>query len=291
MNLIGKIQKLSTHTSEGYSAPHKPLYILALASFLQEGCARLIPHGEVKRKLVPALKRFGAKSANYIYPIWYLPNDELSVIEPSDPSVYELRSENKEPTVASLTKVHAQVGFQEDDYFLLKGDSIVFDQIVHYLLDAYFPSSLHGEILAHFGIQLPARMVDSKDCSLDFRPAVLRAYNHRCAISGYGAGGENGSNKTIALGLEASGIKWLTAGGKYIVSNAIAMTSLHCRLFNLGVFTITSEYKVLVTESDFRILQPEWGLESGRDIELPSIPEDQPDLDMLEWHRSHIFKI
>ena len=68
----------------------------------------------------------------------------------------------------------------------------------------------------------------------EFRPRIIRAYEHRCAATSW----DLRIGHTDA-GLEAAHIKWHTVGGPSVETNGIALNSLHHKLFDLGAFTLS----------------------------------------------------
>ena len=90
-----------------------------------------------------------------------------------------------------------------------KNDSELTFEIVHSLLDAHFPPSLHEDILQAVDIELPLHAFDTRTRTSNFRKNVLRAYEYKCAICGF----DVKLGDTHLSPLEASHIKWQKAGG------------------------------------------------------------------------------
>ena len=90
----------------------------------------------------------------------------------------------------------------------LQNDSKLTFEIIHNLLDAHFPPSIHGDILQAVNIEPTLRVFGTRRRDSHFRENVLRAYEYKCAICGFDV--KLGHSP---IGLEASHIKWHAAGG------------------------------------------------------------------------------
>ena len=116
-----------------------------------------------------------------------------------------------------------------------------------------------------------------------FRVLVTDAYTRRCAISG---------EKTLPV-LEAAHIKPYSESGPHFISNSLLLRSDLHKLFDSGYLTITTEYKVEVSQ---RIKQE---FENGKDYykfhgaDLSVLPHriiDQPSKEFVSWHNELIYK-
>lgn len=120
-----------------------------------------------------------------------------------------------------------------------------------------------------------------------FRTRVLTAYEYRCAMCGLDL---RMGNVTIAL--EAAHIQWHQAGGPDTEENGVALCSLHHKVFDLGAFTIHTDYRVLVSEIANGSGQFQQALlrHHRQPISRPTRPEYAPALQFLGWHRREVFK-
>jgi putative restriction endonuclease len=286
MNLIEKIDAINVYKKGTNRAPHKPLYLLFLLASHQKDMPRMMPFCDVSRVLTEALRLFGQRTAsvNPEYPFWRLQNDGLSEVVPASPSAYELRQSNNDPKKSSLLKNGAKGGLIKSDFDLLAKHPELFNQACHRILDHHFPASIHEDLLDFFGIDLgfePAK--PDHLMSHDFRSAVLLEYGFRCAISGF-----QSSPAVKHAGIESAELVWRNHGGPSTVSNAIAMTTLHRKLFHLGLFTIDDDYTVRLSP-DLGIADSV-GLKNGRSMSLPSSASLFPSLTSLAWHRRWVFR-
>lgn len=114
-----------------------------------------------------------------------------------------------------------------------------------------------------------------------FRVAVTDAYGRRCAVT---------QEHTLPV-LEAAHIRPFSAGGPHDVRNGLLLRAdLHI-LFDRGYVTVDEQERFVVS----RRLATEW--HNGKDyysrqgsrIVVPSVLEERPSQEYLEWHRSHVF--
>ena len=286
MNLIDRIDAINVYKKGTNRAPHKPLYLLFLLASQQKGIPRMLAFSEVSRVLSEALRLFGQRTAsvNPEYPFWRLQNDGLSEVHPASPSVYELRESNNDPKKSSLIKNGATGGLIKADFDLLSKRPELLNEACHRVLDNHFPTSIHEDLLDFFGIDLGSKAALPDHLkSYDFRSAVLSDYGFRCAISGF-----QSSPAVKHAGIESAELVWRNHGGSSTVSNAIAMSTLHRKLFHLGLFTIDDDYKVRLS-TDLGIADSV-GLKSGKSISLPSSASLFPSLTSLVWHRRWVFR-
>lgn len=268
-------------------APHKPLYLLLCIASLQHGLPRLRGFDEISHILGEALRRFGPRVATVHpeYPFWRLQHDDLAVVEKDGP--LEIRSSNNDPTVGSLRKQNARGGLSQADYSLLLGDLELQSIAVHKLLDGHFPASIHDEIVRFFNLILSDPHSKDVATERDFRESVLAAYANSCALTGYSLnyGG-------IYLGLEAAHLCWPQVGGNDTVANGLAMTTLHRKLFHLGLFTINGNYEIQVSSQLHEKGKAPFSLGRlhGRKMTLPDNPKDYPSQRNLKWHSKWVFR-
>jgi putative restriction endonuclease len=97
---------------------------------------------------------------------------------------------------------------------------------------------------------------------------------------------------TIPVALEAAHIKWHQAGGPDEEFNGLALCTLHHKLFDPGVFTLSDKLNIIVSESangtkGFR----EWVIAfHGAAIRPPQSPNYYPAKSVVEWHVREVFQ-
>ena len=192
-----------------------------------------------------------------------------------------------------MIKSQAYGGFPQDIYNLLKSDHRFFTEIVTYLLNSYFPTSIHQDILSFVSLNLQLTDIavttkaekarrDSK-----FRENIINAYEHRCAVCGF-----DGKLGISDFALEAAHIKWVAYGGSDEIHNGLALCVLHHKAFDRGAFAINDDLKLLVANSlkGGDLVNRLFLAYKGREIFTPSQVSFSPNTKYLRWHRNYVFK-
>jgi putative restriction endonuclease len=236
----------------GERAPHKPLLALYAIGRALRGEPRMVEYAQVDQDLRKLLIEFGPRRQSYHpeYPFWHLQSDGLWELSETRGLVKRLGKNS--PTKMALLTNSVQGGFPPEGYQELSSNNRLARQIVQDLLDANFPETMHRDILDEVGIDfaVETRIVVARDP--EFRERVLRAYEYSCAVCGFDVRLGN-----IVVAVEAAHIKWYQAGGPDEERNGLALCSLHHKLFDRGVFTISNSMSVIVSErqmarGDFR---------------------------------------
>lgn len=208
--------------------------------------------------------------------------------EVSPASGYGLRQGSNDPKKSSLLSLNAKGGFLEGDHALLTNSVALQTQCIHELLDAHFPKSIHEDILSFFNLQLNNARSRDDNTDNEFRDKVLTAYQNRCAITGFSI-----HFRGSFPGLEAAHVCWPQSGGNDLITNGIAMTTLHRKLFHLGIIGIDpSSYSIQITEQVSELNSSQFSLEKlqGKRINLPLDTALSPNKDALNWHMKWVFR-
>jgi putative restriction endonuclease len=289
------IASIVTWKREEQRAPHKPLMLLLAIANVQTGGQRLQPFTEVEPKLTRAMELFGpaGRVPTPQYPFCRLLNDKLQKEDPA--GMWELQADGKmdvrqgsnDPKKEELIAKRARAGFVEGYFNLLRSDRALRSRLIHQILDAHFPPSIHEDLLAFFNLSLGGPPQEDPIPAGDFRQQVLKAYGWQCAVSHFSL-----SFGRTTLGVEPALIRWPQAGGTHSVTNAISLTTLHRKLFHLGAFTIDPEYRVCISPNATGEAPPPGMLSQfhGTRIRLPSDPEDYPDKQSLAWHQAEVYR-
>ena len=118
-----------------------------------------------------------------------------------------------------------------------------------------------------------------------FRTHVLKAYDRRCAFTGFRF--INGGGRAE---VEAAHIKSVQEMGPDVVQNGIALSGTVHWMFDRGLLTVADDAEILLSnhindvDGVRKILR-----ENGR-AEFPDTPRERPDPAFLRWHREHCFK-
>lgn len=118
-----------------------------------------------------------------------------------------------------------------------------------------------------------------------FRTRVLKAYDRRCAFTGFQF--INGGGRAE---VEAAHIKPVQDKGPDVVQNGIALSGTVHWMFDRGLLSIADDASIVLSnhindvDGVRKILLP-----SGR-ARFPDDPRDHPDRAFLRWHRETCFK-
>jgi putative restriction endonuclease len=118
-----------------------------------------------------------------------------------------------------------------------------------------------------------------------FRTRVLKAYDRRCAFTGFRF--INGGGRAE---VEAAHIKSVEAKGPDVVQNGLALSGTVRWMFDRGLLSIADDQSILLSnhindvDGVRKILN-----ESGR-ARFAEDPRDRPDPQFLRWHREQCFK-
>ena len=277
-------------------APHKPLLILLMLGRYQHGDFAPLLFEDAQTKLKQLLLDFGPSSVgapNILDPFWRLQN--VGVWEVEDAVGSRIAETVVPPHTGVLTSRHARGNFVKDISAALQGQPLYIPRLARELLAAHFPQTLHEDICQAVGLEvyqpaeeLPADQIRSREA--DFRPRIIRAYEHRCAVTGWDLRIGHAD-----AGLEAAHIKWHTAGGPSVETNGIALNCLHHKLFDLGAFTLSvgNELPRILVSREVH------GSDSSRQmladlhnkpIRPPQDPAWLPDPAFVQWHQEQVFK-
>ena len=285
-------------TGDGKRMPHKPLLILLMLGRVQRGDFQPVKFEVIRPELEEMLQRFGPPSPpNAVDPFWRLQNDEAGKIWQVRNSLGGRVAESVTPPgIRQLEESGACGVFAPALQKAFQSHANYISCLAAKILGENFPESLHEDITTAVGLDLrgtsiPEAAPESKSVrDPGFRSRVLTAYEYRCAITGW--------DLRIGLqsaGIEAAHIRWHVAGGPSEERNGIALNSLHHKLFDLGVFTLTDDEalpRILVSRmahggdgvADFLMRfhrQP---------IRAPQDPAWLPEPEFIRWHRREVFK-
>ena len=285
--LLARLDTILVGKRGDRTAPHKPLYFLLCVAGIQRGAPRLQRFTDIRAELGEALRIFGSnKAGNHPeYPFARLPNDGLAELRADGP--LEIRKSNKDPKVSSLVSTNARGGLLPDYHDILQNSFDLQSTVIHRVLDAHFPPSIHEDVIQFFRLTLADRHATDRKSEIEFRDAVLSAYGNTCAISGFSLMLDG-----RPFGIEAAHVFWPQAGGNDLVSNGIAMTTLHRKLYHLGLFGVDDQYRVLVSSRVNDGSNDGCSLRryAGQPLRLPERADQRPSLKAVRWHREWVFK-
>ena len=291
--------------SHGGRAPHKPLMLLlALARVGFGPESRLIPYETADKRFKELWREFGRPGTppRVHYPFGRLRNDDRLWEIPEESLLSTGRGEDLR--VSEAKRLGVTGGFRQDVHGLLCRHPELVSRAARRILSDHFPPSIHQDILD--AVRLAA---DAPSLGLDepmprrgrkvreytprdrrFRKRVLEAYEERCAVCEYDI--RFGDR---LLGLEAAHIRWHSHDGRDVVSNGLALCSVHHKALDLGAMGLEGwggGFRVLVS-GRVRGRSPAArrlvGLR-GKGIRGPVRVADAPDRGFVAWHRVEVFR-
>lgn len=278
----------------GHRAPHKPLLILLMLGRYQRGDYGPLMFSDAQDQLKRLLIEFGPPSRipNVLDPYWRLQNDDVWRVK--DEAGERVAETTVPPSATVLVERKARANFVPAVAETLKAQPNYIARLGRDMLAAHFPSSLHEDICAAVGLEIDTTTqqlmsADQRTRDAEFRPRIIRAYEHRCAVTGWDLRLSNSD-----VGLEAAHIKWHTAGGPSTETNGIALNALHHKLFDLGAFTLSLDRipRILVSREvhggDFSRSML-IGLH-GREIRSPQDASWLPGPEFIRWHHVEVFR-
>lgn len=274
-----KIQKLSIWKKGDQRAPHKPLLILYALGQMQAQSDRLLSYEETRVRLTELLREFGPirKSYHPEEPFVRLKKDGIWIL---DREVNE-----KSPNNRQLLNDHVSAGFTREVFGLLNENQSLMQEVSQVILDKHFPETMHEDLLDAVGLDFTLYTRKKRDPK--FRERILRAYGYSCAICGF-----NVRLAHTLVGIEAAHIKWHQAGGPDTEENGIALCSLHHKLFDRGVFTLTEERRMIVSQDAHGTHGfQEWLMNfNGKTVREPIQAYYYPNQTYLNWHVKEVFR-
>lgn len=191
----------------------------------------------------------------------------------------------QDPSNKRLLEDNVAGGFTIETYELLKSNHNLLEKVTQSILEQHFPDTIHEDILDSVGLDFTYYKRRKRDPF--FREKILRAYEYSCAICGF-----NVRLGHSLVGIEAAHIKWHQAGGPDEEENGLALCSLHHKLFDRGVFTISNDRRMVVSQdahgtNGFRELLLQF---HGDRIKAPIERIYYPNDTYLNWHLREVFR-
>jgi putative restriction endonuclease len=291
--VLEAIRTLNVYRSGDRRAPHKPLLLLIAIGELLRG-RRELGFPEVEDKLRPLLDQYAPPVRGRHQPelpYWHLCSDGLWEVSNADRLE---RQRGGFPRIPELRKTSGALPAHVATALISDRDLLA--EVIREILVDHFPPSLHDELRSLTGLDeaedsLPELISDAAGHSTqrrrardpEFRRLVLRAYEHRCAATGFRAalGGQG------YFGVQAAHVKWHALGGPDIVGNGLVLDPTMHVLLDRGAWSLTDDREIIVsaqlTGSDEAVQR----LRSlhGRPLR-PPLPGHEPvRREFIRWHR------
>jgi putative restriction endonuclease len=118
-----------------------------------------------------------------------------------------------------------------------------------------------------------------------FRTRVLKAYDRRCAFTGFQF--INGGGRAE---VEAAHIKPVGAKGPDVVQNGLALSGTVHWMFDRGLLAVSDDQRILLSNHINDVDGVKKILNANGQARFPDTPHNRPDPQFLQWHRDHWFK-
>ncbi|MCB9598580.1 MAG: HNH endonuclease [Sandaracinaceae bacterium] len=241
---------------------------------------------EIEEPLTELLRAFGPpRKPTPHNPFWYLESDELWVFEGS---TYGLAGPTNTPRIGALRESETHAGLPLEDFEALRADPELLASVTRTLLESHFPESYRDDILAAVGLSLePIDTIHVRRRDPAFRHAVLRAYEHRCAVCELQI-----IVRGVVEGVEAAHVKWHAARGPDEVANGVALCALHHKALDRGWLGIDERHVLRVSDevSGNQTFDELVGRFHGRPLRPPRQPEHRVHDDYRDWHWREVFR-
>ena len=289
------LTSLSVNRRGMHQAPHKPLLVLYMLAHYWRGGKRKVRFGDINDPLRHLVRQQGYAASNQgdaaLKPFWHMHSEEDLWERTGHKHLVTNRAANKHDRPRLIDARNSETfegGFKQEIYEKLREDRGFLIGLIFTVLDDYFPVHKHGELLRAVGIPDGNPETDLPNNESLVRD-VLKAYRHKCAICEFS---NNFYGKEASL--KAAEIQWESANGPETIVNRILLCTLHNDLFNEGAFTLSQEYRLVVSS---RFTNSRHGGNSrlltayeGKPAKTPTSRSKCPDYEHLEWHRGHVFK-
>lgn len=277
--LKNKLSAISVWKKNGQRAPHKPLLILYALGQFQNGERVELPYEEVREKLKHLLIEFGPARKSY--------HPEEPFVRLVGDGLWQLSSSVDKKSFSDKQLLTERIvgGFIPEVVDFLKSNNQFVPELASQILNEHFPDTMHDDILEETGLTFSYFKKKHRDPN--FRERILRAYEYSCAICGFNV--RLGRN---IVAIEAAHIKWHQVGGPDCEENGIALCSLHHKMFDRGVFTISNEDCLLVSEeahgtNGFEVWLMRY---HGTSLRKPIRPDYAPKDSFKHWHVREVFR-
>ncbi|MBC8404403.1 MAG: HNH endonuclease [Planctomycetes bacterium] len=296
-DLRQRFRSIKTWKSGDQRAPHKPLLLLMALAEVQRGGDRYLTFESIRDRFKALSAEFGHpnRPGRLDYPFWRLLNDGgLWEIPEREQIATFGKGINKSGDVSqkALLENRARGGFSESVYQQLHADGDLVNDIVGQILDGQFPTSLHAAILDAVGMPWvmtgrARQEAERNPRSANFRPTMIRLYEHRCAMCGFECrlGGAD-------LGLEAAHIKWHAAHGPDSPDNGLLLCSIHHLALDRGAVGISEDRRILVSQHLYGGSgSDQWIVDlTNQPLRMPIDQTAAPASEFIAWHQEEVFR-
>ncbi len=319
---IDVFSKLSTDKSKArwddttrYRAPHKPLLLLAMIDLFSEGIIEanlieLTPElGELFAIYWSKISPLDRRRGNIAMPYWHLQGDGFWHLIPNPGYESFVRTALQVRAISKLKETVLGAQLDSDLYALLCSEeyrnilrsvltetyfsptnqAILIEQSLININAFLYSQDLVNQVKNVTHIKEPATDSFSSKAVRDqgFRRAIVKAYDHRCAICGVRILTVDGHTAVVAAHI----IPWSKSHNDD-PRNGLALCHLCHWNFDEGLLSFSDSYHVKVSSqlSNAPNLPGHFSTFTDRSLIGPSDNDLWPFLDSIRWHRKNIFR-
>jgi putative restriction endonuclease len=283
---LSEIDRIKVCELKGKPALHKPLLLLAvLTDIYNDGHANRFVFNEYEDRLESLLRNFGwmkVKAYNPHLPFYHLKTSPFWKLE--QPEEYQEPSGG--PSKSRMRAVKAAASLDKNTYDSLIKNKDRIPGIIRFILNKYWPTSIHDDILGQVGFSMPADAGSRAKRDPKFSEEILRIYERSCAVCGMSCRFDDD-----LLGLDAAHVQAVQYGGPDIVQNGLALCKLHHWAFDRGAMAIDDGYRVVVSQRLNGVLVERFFRDYNKQgLRKPLKREFEVGERYSKWHRETIFK-
>ena len=290
--LLKTLSRLRVDRSKGI-APHKPLLLLVVLELAKSGLL-----AEPTLRLTPDLAfRFSVYWSIVAHRRPQPPDVRLPFHHTGSSKLWTPLEADGRPSPHRDATVSITLS---DDFFGALQSSDFRQQAVYTLISNYFEHAEQVALYELARIEPPEDLTALDDLAIQadkearaegrtarFRVDVVAAYCHTCALTGYRITTITGHSI-----VDAAHIHQFARSRNDDPQNGIALCKNAHWLFDLGLWSIDDDYRVLVANQAFdecSPMQESLASMAGRQLQLPRDTRLRPQIEHLQWHRRKRF--
>jgi putative restriction endonuclease len=283
--LLEQIRSMKVHASSHLGAAlKKPLLLLLLISQIENDRIEenRFQFDDIEKRLGRLIREHGGRPTpsgpKPEQPFYHLRSSPFWILK-----TQQEYAPSRTALVSDLRRPDSYGAFQPKVFRLLKSSGEVRARVVDWILNEWWPETLHGDIREDLGLdRLDSRRRPQRD--RQFMIDVLENFRYSCAFCGFHA-----LLNGVATGIDAAHVQWHSLHGPDEVENGIALCKLHHWAFDKGILGIDDEARICI--ADVFVAQQGGGLplESLVSRNLAVQPRKAVAKRFVDWHRDNVY--
>lgn len=302
-----KFRKLRIDRAHGNPAPHKPLLLLAVIDFIEQGIIlenKVEPSPSIVESFLKYWNLLSIEKPRIYLPFHHLKSDKFWHLHAKAGQENILATISQFKSMAQLSSVIDFSSFDED-LFLLLHNAEAREVLRQTIIETYFSDkaelfraaiSENQEINVIENLLLENAekknfdsskiVADVKKREKAFSRAIMRLYDYTCAACHYRIVTLNGESA-----VDAAHIYPFKDSFDNSIGNGVSLCKIHHWSFDRGLFSIDDNYKIIVAGTFSESGNENFSLHKLQSnlIYLPKEKPFRPSITMLRWHRANKF--